>query len=62
MLKTPGSFAIVGDPKTEWRTQGYVVSRGLIDPLFAARLRIICDGVLEQWRRRDPQTDRPGDT
>jgi hypothetical protein len=60
MLKTRGNFAIVGDPKTEWRTQGYVVSRGLIDPSYAARLRVICDDVLEQWRRRDPQTGRPG--
>jgi hypothetical protein len=60
MLKTPGSFAIVADLATEWRTQGYVVSRGLIDPTRASRLRVICDGVLEQWRHRDPQAGKPG--
>jgi hypothetical protein len=60
MLKTRGSFAIVADPETEWRTRGYVLSRGLIDPSHAEELRVICDGVLDQWRRRDPQTGRPG--
>jgi Phytanoyl-CoA dioxygenase (PhyH) len=60
MLKTRGSFAIVPDPETEWRTQGYVLSRGLIDPSHASRLRVICDGVLDQWRRRDPQAGKPG--
>jgi hypothetical protein len=60
MLKTRGSFAIVADPETDWRTQGYVVSRGLIDPALASRLRVICDSVLDQWRRCDPQTGRPG--
>jgi hypothetical protein len=60
MLKTRGSFAIVADPETDWRTQGYVVSRGLIDPSRAAELRVICDGVLDQWRKRDPQVFRPG--
>jgi hypothetical protein len=60
MLKTRGSFAIVADPETDWRTRGYVVSRELIEPPHAAKLRVICDGILEQWRRRDPQTGRPG--
>jgi hypothetical protein len=60
MLKTRGSFAIVADPETDWRTRGYVVSRGLIDPSHAAKLRVICDGVLDQWRRRDPQVGSPG--
>jgi hypothetical protein len=60
MLKTRGSFAIVPASETDWRTQGYVVSCGLVDPSYAARLRFICDGVLDQWRKRDPQTGLPG--
>jgi len=48
------------DPESLWRTKGYVVSRAVIDASQAARLRIICDDALEQWRARDPQTGRPG--
>ena len=45
----------------EWRVNGYVVLRGVLDIALAARLRRICDGVLEQWRRRDPQTGAASD-
>ena len=40
----------------QWRTHGYVVVRDVLDVAQTARLRRICDRVLEQWRRRDPQT------
>ncbi len=48
------------DAERQWRTRGYVLLRGVLDPARAARLRRICDDVLEQWRRRDPQSGRPG--
>jgi ectoine hydroxylase-related dioxygenase (phytanoyl-CoA dioxygenase family) len=45
----------------EWKVNGFVVVRNVLDIAHTARLRRICDGVLEQWRRRDPQTGRPSD-
>jgi Phytanoyl-CoA dioxygenase (PhyH) len=59
MLKDTGDEHM-DDPEGLWRTKGYVVSRAVVDASQAARLRDICDDVLEQWRRRDPQTGRPG--
>ena len=47
-------------PKSQWRTEGYVVSRVIIDVTYAAKLRLIFGDVLDQWRRRDPQTSRAG--
>lgn len=44
-----------------WRTLGYAIVPGLISPTRAAELRAICDGILAQWRARDPQTGAPGD-
>jgi len=40
----------------QWKTHGYVVVREVLDVAQTARLRRICDHVLERWRRRDPQT------
>lgn len=45
----------------QWKSNGYVVVRKVLDVALTVRLRRVCDGVLEQWRRRDPQTQRPGD-
>lgn len=44
-----------------WRALGYAVAPQLISPARAERLRAICDGILAQWRMRDPQTGTPGD-
>jgi len=49
------------DIYTQWRTQGYVVVPQLWGADQAARLRIICDDILAQWRAQDPQTGQPGD-
>jgi ectoine hydroxylase-related dioxygenase (phytanoyl-CoA dioxygenase family) len=45
----------------QWKKNGYVVVRNVLDIAQTTRLRRICDHVLEQWRRRDPQTGRPSD-
>ena len=44
-----------------WRTLSYAVVPELISLSRAARLCAICDGILAQWRARDPQTGAPGD-
>jgi hypothetical protein len=44
-----------------WKANGFVVLHDVLDVAQTARLRRICDGVLEQWRRRDPQTGMPSD-
>jgi hypothetical protein len=45
----------------QWKANGYVVVPGVLDVAQTARLRRVCDGVLEQWRRRDPQTGKASD-
>lgn len=47
--------------REQWRTEGCVVVRGVFGAAQTARLRLLCDGVLEQWLRRDPEKDTPGD-
>jgi ectoine hydroxylase-related dioxygenase (phytanoyl-CoA dioxygenase family) len=49
------------DLAAQWKTHGYVVLRGVLDVAQVTRLRRVCDAVLAQWRRRDPQTGRPSD-
>ena len=49
-----------GDLRTMWETQGYVVQRGLFGAERAARLRVICDAILAQWRAKNPETGQPG--
>ena len=44
----------------QWRTQGYIVVRGLFDPDRCRRLLAIAESALEQWRRRNPETGEPG--
>lgn len=44
-----------------WADEGYVLVPGLIDSARAARLQVICNDILGQWRLRDPQTDQPGE-
>ncbi len=53
-------LGVDADLEAQWRSQGFVVLRGVLAAARAARLRGICDDVLEQWRKRDPQTGRPG--
>jgi hypothetical protein len=60
MVKNAGNERIMADPETLWRTQGYSIARGVLGATEVAKLRVICDGVLDQWRRRDPQTGVPG--
>ncbi len=52
---------IHADLLDNWRALGYAIVPGLISPTRAAALRAICDGILAQWRARDPQTGAPGD-
>ena len=44
----------------QWRTQGYIVVRGLFDPDRCRRLLAIAESALEQWRRSNPETGEPG--
>lgn len=46
--------------RQQYVTDGYVVVRNVFDKERAARLRAICDKVLEQWRVRNPETGEPG--
>ena len=44
----------------QWRTEGYIVVRGLFDPDRCRRLLAIAESALEQWRRNNPETGEPG--
>lgn len=46
--------------RRHYEQEGYGVVRNLIDAVRAARLRTICDEVLEQWRVRNPESGEPG--
>ena len=46
--------------REQWESEGYVVLRGLFDKARTARLRMICDAILEQWRINNPEKDQPG--
>ena len=40
----------------QWINEGYIVVPQLFSAECTARLRTICDRILEQWRVTDPQT------
>ncbi len=44
----------------QWRTEGYIVVRGLFSAERSARLRTIAESVLAQWRRKNPENGQPG--
>jgi ectoine hydroxylase-related dioxygenase (phytanoyl-CoA dioxygenase family) len=48
--------------REHWGRHGYLVLPGATDPALVVELRRICETILEAWRRRDPQTTRPGRT
>ena len=47
-------------PREQWRAQGYLVLRNVLDASHIARLRTIVEHVYAQWRTR-PMTSEPGD-
>jgi ectoine hydroxylase-related dioxygenase (phytanoyl-CoA dioxygenase family) len=44
----------------QWLAEGYLVIPGVFDAQRAARLRNICDVILERWRTCNPETGQPG--
>ena len=46
--------------KRQWEEEGYILVRGLFDPQRTEKLRVICDAVLEQWRKKCPLTGKAG--
>ena len=56
MLKDTGDEHM-DDPEGLWRTKGYVVSHAVVDASQAARLRDICDDVLEQGNAGNGHTE-----
>ncbi len=44
----------------QWSEEGYIVVRGLFNPERTVKLRVICDAILEQWRKRCPLTGKAG--
>lgn len=46
--------------RDHWLTTGYVVVRHVFDRDRTARLRLICDAILAQWRVANPETGKPG--
>jgi hypothetical protein len=43
-----------------WAEEGYVVVRGLFSATRTARLQVICEAILEQWRVSNPETGKSG--
>jgi ectoine hydroxylase-related dioxygenase (phytanoyl-CoA dioxygenase family) len=46
--------------REQWEREGYLVIPGFFDPERAARLRRVCDDILEQYLECDAQTGVPG--
>ena len=46
--------------REQWEREGYLVLPGLFDPERAARLRRVCDGIMQQFLTRDAQSGSPG--
>lgn len=47
------------DASCDFAHQGYRVIRGALAPGVVGTLRPVCEDILAQWRRRDPQTGMP---
>ncbi len=50
----------MNDLNRKWTSEGYIIVRGLIDRERIERTRVLCEDVLQQWYRRDPETGAPG--
>ncbi len=44
----------------QWEEEGYILIRGFFDLERTEKLRVICDAVLEQWRKKCPLTGKAG--
>lgn len=48
------------DLRDQWLTEGSVLIRHVFDRKRTARLLLMCDAILEQWRIANPETGKPG--
>ena len=45
---------------SHWKKHGYIVVRRMFSPARTAALEAVCEQVLRQWRRKNPETGQPG--
>ena len=43
-----------------WSREGYIVVRGIYEQNRVARLKALCEDILEQWRVSNPEKGEPG--
>jgi hypothetical protein len=44
----------------QWNSEGYIVVRGLVDGARCAQIAALCEPILAQWRRENPENGTPG--
>mgnify|MGYP001234141538 CR=1 FL=1 len=44
----------------QWRKEGYIIVRGLFDRHRCQTLLAIAESVIKQWRKKNPETGKPG--
>jgi ectoine hydroxylase-related dioxygenase (phytanoyl-CoA dioxygenase family) len=60
MARSPAGNTIEAGLAEHWSREGYIVVRGIYEENRVARLKALCEYILEQWRIENPEKGEPG--